>query len=135
VGQDPPVLVFPFAFREDARFVHKLPEGFQGFPPDHRGFQGFRTLRVFDDLQAEALSGGHLGQGIGRVRAVRDEETRQGREGVLTGGDNPAEDEGVALQGGFIATELGPQDVLDGRPALRGDPGQDPLDEAVEDGR
>jgi len=51
VGQDPPVLVFPFAFREDARFVHKLPEGFQGFPPGHRGLQSFRTLRVFDDLQ------------------------------------------------------------------------------------
>jgi hypothetical protein len=59
--------------------------------------------------------------------------SRQGRE-VPQGGD-PAEDEGVALQGGFIATELGPQDALDGGPALRGDPFQDPLDEAVKDGR
>jgi hypothetical protein len=127
--------VFEFAFREDARFVHELPEGFQGFPPGHRGLQSLRTLRVFDDfhdLQTQALPFGLFSQGIGRAKAVR-KTSRQGRE-IPQWGD-PAEDEGVALQGGFVAAELGPDDALNGGPALRGDPGQDPLDEAVEDGR
>jgi hypothetical protein len=127
--------VFEFAFREDARFVHELPEGFQGFPPGHRGLQSLRTLRVFDDfhdLQTQALPFGLFGQGIGRTKAVR-KTSRQGRE-IPQGGD-PAEDEGVALQGGLIATELGPDDALDGGPAFRRESFQDPFDEAVEDGR